>query len=213
MQSWGGTSDVFNTKGRIKKGANTYAILSKAKPPYTEKSWTSPGTYTWTCPQGVSRIRVAVCGGGGGGATAQGSLGVVAKNGGTSSFENLLQATGGQGAYIEDYFVGEDWALDFNGGAGGNPNGRRGLSYSSSSNGGTGFALSFLLSNGTYGNGGNATYKYGACGGGSGGYNSSYINVNAGSTYKFVVGNGGAKGGNGSAGNAGFVLIAFGGDI
>lgn len=28
MQSWGGTSDAFCTQGRVKKGTNTYAILS-----------------------------------------------------------------------------------------------------------------------------------------------------------------------------------------
>ena len=38
-------------------------IVNAPKPAYTEKSWTTPGTYTWTVPEGVTRIRIAVCGG------------------------------------------------------------------------------------------------------------------------------------------------------
>ena len=63
----GATNDSRATVGRVKKsGSAEKAILMMGKPPYTEKSWTTAGTYTFTVPQGVTRIRVAVCGGGSG---------------------------------------------------------------------------------------------------------------------------------------------------
>lgn len=64
----GAVDDSQATCGRVIKGNITYAIKSQAKPAYAEQSWTTAGTYTWTCPSEVSRIRVAVCGGGGGSA-------------------------------------------------------------------------------------------------------------------------------------------------
>lgn len=59
--------------------------------------------------------------------------------------------------------------------------------------------------------------------GASGGYNTGYVSVTAGSTYTITVGGGGAAVNNknsgskvipsASNGNSGFVLIAYGGDI
>lgn len=53
----------------------------------------SPGTHSFTVPEGVSRIRVRVVGAGGGG----GGSGTSGQAGGTSSFGSLLSATGGNG--------------------------------------------------------------------------------------------------------------------
>lgn len=65
----GGTTDSRATIGRVKETSGTqFAILSSGKPPYHKDSYTSPGTYTWTCPAGVTTARVTVAGGGGGGA-------------------------------------------------------------------------------------------------------------------------------------------------
>ena len=81
-------------------------------------------------------------------------------------------------------------------GAGGEPNGHA----STGNNVTDGFALSFDKSSGDYGKGGNF--------GGSGGYDSQYVAVTAGQSYTITVGAAG-----GSNGSAGFVLIAYGGDI
>ena len=55
-------------------------------------------------------------------------------------------------------------------------------------------------------------------GGGSGGYNSNYVTVVPGASYTITVGSGGSSYAyknsvSANAGNSGFVLIAYGGDI
>lgn len=64
----GAENDGRATMGRVKEHTgNLFAILASGKPPYHKDSYTSPGTYTWTCPVGVTTARVTVAGGGGGG--------------------------------------------------------------------------------------------------------------------------------------------------
>ena len=112
-------------------------------------------------------------------------------------------------------------------GEGGNPNGNDGtrsaLSVSTTSKGGSGFNLSFISENGNYGKGGSCTgngYSYWTphAGGGSGGYDSQYINVESLKAYSITVGE---KGYNiydqvsntmtsSSDATSGFVLIAYG---
>ena len=95
-----------------------------------------------------------------------------------------LKATGGRGGWR--------WGE----GSGGEPNG-----IVSSGNSITdGFLMSFDRTIGTYGRGGQYS--------GSGGYASQYMDVTAGQTYTITVGASG-----GTNGSAGFVLIAYGGDI
>lgn len=196
-------------------------IATTGKPPYTEKSWTTAGTYTFTVPAGVTRMRVAVCGGGGGG-RADTNNGTAA-SGGASSIKNtqvLINATGGGGGRTQRKLtqVGDNVEYKAYGyaGTGGTPNGRSGDArdeqFSGGSvRGGTGFALSFTLVNGTYGQGGGASCSTGYYdalgGGGSGGYDTNYIDVTPLETLTITVG---AGGGNGTCG---FVLIAYGGDI
>lgn len=179
---------------------------------YTERSYTTPGTYSFTVPAGVTRIRVAVCGGGGGGIQADG--GYDGTNGGTSKFGSFIQATGGTGGLDDSYWNDTE---DFNNGSkpgvGGTPNGRNGKRAARNA-GGVGFSLSFQMSDGTYGHGGDGCSNvsdYGT-GGGSGGYNSSYINVEPSKTYTVVVGEAGRTIGHGmiETTTSGFVLIAYG---
>ena len=200
----GDTADSRATNGRVTKNNETKAILNSGKPPYTEKSWTTAGTYTFTVPAGVVRVRVAVCGGGGGaGAFTTGGTG------GTSSFGDLIQATGGAGQ------------------TGGTPNGKNGTATSRNDTnvyGASGFALSFNQENGKYGTGGSGWHDHHVSGtvrsGGSGGYYSDYVTVEPLKTYQITVG---AAGQNRNAssddndsvwgGSGGFVLIGYGGDV
>lgn len=179
-------TDSNATAGRVSVGGVTYAIATKHESgggvavPYTENYWTEAGSHSFTVPTGITRIRVAVCGGGAG----KGSLTGNGKGGGNTDAFGLT-ATGGHGG-------GVAWSR----GDGGTPNG-----IASSGNSTTdGFLMSFDLTKGTYGKGGNY--------GGSGGYDSQYVAVNAGQSYAITVGGAGGTGGTG-----GFVLIAYGGDI
>lgn len=211
----GSISDTRATNGRVTKSGTTYAILKMAKPAYAEMSWTTAGTYTWTAPMGVTRVKVAVVGGGGSGYSNGGNG--SAGSGGTSKFGSLLQATGGGGGTWE----GEYWndTEDYSDGYGvagtaGSPNGNTGKvdKYNRYPvGGGAGFALSFTKTSGSYGQGGK-----GIASGGGGGYNTGYVNVTAGTSYSITVGAGGrgySHGSTGEAGNSGYVYIAFGGDI
>lgn len=64
----GAESDSKATMGRVKEHTGSqWAILTSGKPPYHKESYTNAGTYTWTCPAGVTKARVTVAGGGGGG--------------------------------------------------------------------------------------------------------------------------------------------------
>lgn len=178
----GDTTDNRATVGRVKKSSTAAerAILSTGKPPYTEQSWTTAGTYTFTVPAGVTRIRVAVCGGGGGAAYCADTDGdrrsYTGGTGGTSSFGSLISATGGTGGTFSMWCIhsgssedqqADTYAFDGTGGNGGFPNGNNGNFVSRNncyknniltSSGGYGFLLNFekISTNGGYGNGGYA---------------------------------------------------------
>lgn len=166
-------TDANATAGRVSINGVTYAIATQhtaaVSVPYTEQQWTKAGSYTFTVPDGITRVRVAVCGGGAG----KGSLFGNGKGGdNTSAFG--ITATGGHGG-------GVAWRK----GAGGEPNGHA----STGNNVTDGFALSFDKSSGDYGKGGNF--------GGSGGYDSQYVAVTAGQSYTITVGAAGGSGGTG----------------
>lgn len=167
-------ADSNATAGRVSIGGVTYAIATQhtaaVTVPYTEQQWTKAGSYTFTVPDGVSRMRVAVCGGGAG----KGGLGGNGKDGGNTSAFGVT-ATGGYGA-------GVAWSK----GDGGTPNGHASKGNSITD----GFLMSFDINKGTYGRGG----QYG----GSGGYDSQYVSVTAGQSYAITVG--GAGGTNGTGG-------------
>lgn len=172
------TDNTTATDMRVKIGDVIYAVATKHESggvaiPYTEKSWIAADSYTsnytFAIPNGISRIRVAVCGGGAG----KGSLFSNGKVGGNTSAFGIT-ATGGHGG-------GVAWKK----GAGGEPNGHA----STGNNVTDGFALSFDKSSGNYGKGGNF--------GGSGGYDSQYVAVTAGQSYTITVGGAGGSGGTG----------------
>lgn len=241
----GAENNQSATMARVKEtDGRTYAILSTGKPPYTEDVWTTPGTYTWTAPSGVNRVRVAVCGGGGGYcAVVIGHYGweddldaispLYGGTGGTSTFGNLMTATGGSGGIVNR-------SQSKSNGSGGSPNGRAGTGGGaayhsvSTSVGGSGFSLSFDITNNPNGpgTGGGCYFNTNAgdqighnAAGGSGGYDSGYVSVTPGQTYTVVVGAAGAVNyrnmgsyastvPNNQTGPAnGFVYIAYGGDI
>ena len=166
-------TDANATAGRVSINGVTYAIATQhtaaVSVPYTEQQWTKAGSYTFTVPDGITRVRVAVCGGGAG----KGSLVGNGKGGGNTSAFGIT-ATGGHGG-------GVAWGK----GAGGEPNGHA----STGNNVTDGFALSFDKSSGNYGKGGNF--------GGSGGYDSQYVAVTAGQSYAITVGAAGGSGGTG----------------
>lgn len=166
-------TDANATVGRVSINGVTYAIATQhtaaVSVPYTEQQWTKAGSYTFTVPDGITRVRVAVCGGGAG----KGSLFSNGKGGGNTSAFGIT-ATGGHGGGVA-----------FRKGAGGEPNGHA----STGNNVTDGFALSFDKSSGNYGKGGNF--------GGSGGYDSQYIAVTAGQSYTITVGGAGGSGGTG----------------
>ncbi len=201
----GETNGYGATKGRVKINGETHAIMSKAGLPYTEMSWTEPGTYTFTVPAGITRLRVAVCGGGGGGFVIFANP--LPAAGGQSKFSDILIANGGG--------IGQGQIAK-----GGTPNGNDGLYASENglTNGGDGFAKNFNMDVGVFGKGGAITLNS-AIGytGGGGGYITDYVDVTALSTYEIIVGAGGrgssSNAGVGEKGGNGFVLIAYGGDI
>ena len=194
LQLHGQVSNPYNFS--IKQNYESSATTKASIPPYTEKSWTTPGTYTWTVPAGVTRIRVAVCGGGGGGANNDSNTRKTAGSGGTSSVKSgatvLIQATGGGGGVAQyDYNDGNKGS----GGSAGAPNGHAGTSTSGVAISDTaGFALGFTKTNGTYGSGGGCNKQYiSISSGGSGGFNSNYVSGIDRKTLTIIVSTGGSK--------------------
>lgn len=157
--------DANATGGRIRVNGTIYAIATQhtsgTTVPYTEKQWTTAGTYSFTVPEGITRLRVALCSGGGG----KGGWSAGGSGGDTTAFG--LTVTGGGGGSF------------FSHGSGGTPNG-----YDSKGNKLTdGFNISFDKTYGAYGCGGNYS--------GSGGFDSQYVTVVPGQSYDIVVGRAG----------------------
>lgn len=87
----GELNDGRATIGRIKEtSGHEFAILTSGKTPYHKDSYTTPGTYTWTCPAGVTQARVTVAGGGGGGLATKWKIHI--------SSTKYRGASGGKGA-------------------------------------------------------------------------------------------------------------------
>lgn len=60
------TSDSRATAGRIKEHTGTiFAIATSGTPAYQKVTYSTPGSYTFTVPAGVTKLRVEVAGGGG----------------------------------------------------------------------------------------------------------------------------------------------------
>lgn len=205
LQLHAGVSNPYTFK--ITKNYKASADTKAAIPPYTEKSWTTPGTYTWTVPNGVTKVRVAVCGGGGGGTNTRSKLD-KATSGGTSSvsINNSIKISASGGSRITG-FNDYDGAYIYYNGNGGSPNPK---------NDGTGWSLNFNQISGTYGRGSkvnvfnySTNYKYG----GSGGYDTNYLEISNETILTISVGNKGSNYDNSGLAvdsTSGFVLIAYG---
>lgn len=231
---------------KILYDTNRNVLCNPPKTEYTKKQYTTPGTFTWTCPLDITKVRVAVVGGGAGCLMVTDhsqNYGVKAGDGGTSSFGNLIQATGGKGwAFNKDtdpnlWYEGMVIPASY----AGVPNGtvgyiRHGDHNDNPWNYGKGFTLSFTktfaeytITQGTggYGKGGygymgnpdNENYCATGC---SGGYNVGLFTVVPGDTYQIKVGAGGngfvkdtsvSDGCYAHNGNGGYVLMEYGPNV
>lgn len=228
----GDINDKRATIGRIKINGQVRALLNRGKPVYSQVSYTRPGTYNFTVPLYVDRIRYAICGGGSG---AAGRGEYWARSGaGTGSSIGNISVGGATGGYVSTAYTNEFSGTQQQGGS---PNGRKGVimkqnwGYVSGTElkGGAGWALGFDAKEGSYGKGGNGRTRsgWGSAGGkgtiitgASGGYKTGYLDVTEGQVIKLTVGSGGYKywrgdgnGANVDDGASGFVLIAWGGYI
>ena len=190
----GTENDSRATMGRVKEHTgNKFAILTSGKPPYHKDSYTSPGTYTWTCPGGVTKARVTVAGGGGGGFASKWKLGFAPAK--------YRGATGGSGANntsIIAVYPHHTYTVVV--GAGGSP-------YVSTNN-------ENKYSDRYAGNGGVSSFDSLTAAGGQGGYFiNNGISFHDGASY----GSGGAGGNTwdtgANAGGTGWVYVEYGGDI
>lgn len=93
----GAENDSRATIGRVKEHTGSqFAILTSGKPPYHKDSYTNAGTYTWTCPAGVTKARVTVAGGGGGSSArhiAFGNINILAKGGSGDLIIQMIDVT------------------------------------------------------------------------------------------------------------------------
>lgn len=196
--------------GNLKVNINStnYSLLTKAGQTYNYKIYNTPGTYTFTVPEYIFKVRVKVIGGGGGaGCSGRGSGSyhntAQGGTGGTSKFGSV-SSTGGTGGKAWCYWT-TDWegyeyeyTYGHSAGVAGSPGGRNGVTGGDNQAvaGGAGFQL---LDNKTYGTGGacgapNNTKRYWDLmgSGGSGGYTYTTVSVTPLSTITVVVGAGGA---------------------
>ena len=236
------------TKESGKSSSASMTIIVKLE--YTEQNWTTAGTYTFTVPAGVTRIKVAACGGGAGGLTiadydsrsGANGLSGTAGNGGDSQFGDFI-VQGGKGATGKARLW---YYMDLTQGEVANPNGKIGATKTGVNwdapghtcwvaanpiRGATGFDMSFSMTDGNYGAGGNSGHYYDSdgsaaqigAGGNSGAYDTGYVDVTPGQEIQVIVGVGGTGVKNENDGEygrydvtngtSGFVLIAYGGDI
>lgn len=167
--------------------------------------YTTPGTYSWTCPAGVTSVCVVAVGAGGFDGLSGGS-GSSAGSGGNLAYGNNIPVTPGNtytvkvGAPvgISDYATSRSYfistsALMAGGGQGTDANGSA-VTTTSEANAGT-----YLTGGGKGGNGGG----YLGGGGGAGGYAGAGGAGGAGSPSTGANGSGGGGGGGGAASSSG----------
>ena len=209
--------------------------------PSGEYSWTSAGTYLWTVPAYVTKVEVALCGGGSGNCVM--SLRYTRTNssspGGDSSFGNLISAQGAGAVTVgtRTTLSGAQWSTSRWGGGTvrwETPYARRGTAIAgdhvTAQNGATGWVASFTQTvggtsspgAGAYAYTGNPDYNNIAASGSSGLYNHGVVTVTPGQQITVTVGKGGTSykyapdtSYNSAAysGYDGFVMIRYGSDI
>lgn len=180
--------------------------------PSGEYSWTSAGTYLWTVPAYVTKVEVALCGGGSGNCVM--SLRYTRTNssspGGNSSFGNLITAQGAGAVTVgtRTTLSGAQWSTSSWGGGTvrwETPYARRGTAIAgdhvTAQNGATGWVASFTQTVGStsspgagaYAYTGNPDYNNIAASGSSGLYNHGVVTVTPGQQITVTVGKGGAS--------------------
>jgi hypothetical protein len=203
----GGTTYTFTVKATNAVGTSAASQASNSITPPQESIYTTPGTYTWVAPTGVTNVSSVVMGGGGGGSQNHGggggggglvyvnnqsttpgnSYAVVVGSAGTGGFVN----TGGSGGASQ---FGSTIAY---GGNGGNGQGGAGGSGGGFSGGTAGY---------TGGTGGAGFLSVGSTGGGGGGVGGYTGNGGTGAYGRFLSTAGGAGSGSspgtGGAGGA-----------
>lgn len=190
------TAYTFAVAAQNATGYGTYSAQSNSVTPNAvvgQQAYTTPGTYSWVAPAGVTKVSVVVVGGGGGGGSYCGTWPASGLGGGG----------GGALAYTNNYSVtpGSSYTVVVGAGGGaatsGNPsrfmcglvtaNGGNGAGAYPGANGGS-------VAFGTGGSGGNGggscCYYGGGGGGGAGGYSGN-------------GGNGGGYGGSGTSSSGG----------
>ena len=196
-------------------GGFNYSQLSGNNPAYTEPSYnpllvnaeipniigqveyTTPGTYSWTCPPGVFLVDAVCIGGGGGGSVQQNSSSGGGGGGGGLGWKNGIAVTPGQSYTVhvggDSYFINATTVK-----------GERGLnsdqSGSSAFTGGTGGGY-VGDGGGNGGTGGNSDGTDGGGGGGAGGYSGNGGNGAPGYVQGANSGSDGQGGGGGGGSN------------
>ena len=201
-------SHAYTGSLKVNIDSTNYSLLTKAGQAYNYKIYNTPGTYTFTIPEYIFKVRVKVIGGGGGaGCSGRGSGSyhntAQGGTGGTSKFGSV-SSTGGTGGKAWCYWTTDAEGYEYqdsyghSAGKAGSPSGRSGVTGGDNQKvaGGAGFQL---LDGKTYGTGGscgapnNTIGYYDLMGsGGSGGYTYKTVSVTPLSTVTVVVGKGGA---------------------
>lgn len=115
------TSDPRATAGRAKEHTgDLYAIATSGTPAYKKVTYSTPGSFTFTVPAGVTKLRVEVAGGGGGGGGADGQSAGKGGNGGSGAKTNTTFAvTAGASVAVVVGAGGSSAYKKNNGGTGG----------------------------------------------------------------------------------------------
>jgi len=227
----------FDSGGQSYSG--TTVTLPNPADYHGEAIYTTPGTYSWTCPNGVTSVS-AVCIGGGGGGVAGDAYYARSGGGGGLGWKNdipvipgqsytVVVGAGGAGVYLSNssnsggasYFTTTGTVLGsganrYTGGTyvgDGGGNGGNGSSSTSSS-----FASGGGGAGGYLGNGGNggfytglATAGAGGAGGGGGGGSNGYLGGVGGAVGIYGIGSDGAAGVyNGGNGGNGSINVSNG---
>ena len=194
-----------------------------------QAEWTTPNTYSWTVPAGVTSISAVAVSGGGGGPRGGCDFGGQGGTGGSLFYKNNISVTPGETLTINVGIGGSGGTIDGVGTSGGESSIARsgtpllsatsGAAYDYLSSGGSGDSCGGgggaggYSSSGQVAFGGNAGGQenqgsngtYGASGGGGGGYDDGcwnrYQSGNGGSTYLYGRGDNGVGGAGGNSTN------------
>lgn len=190
------TSDSRATGGRVKEHTGSeLAISISGAPPYTKKTYSNPGTYSFTVPAGVTKLRCEIAGAGGGGGS-----GLFWNDDDTGRTDSSAGGKGGNGNKWNGTFTvspGNTITITVGSGGAGGSKPTVNLSNKGSSGGSS-------SCNGTTSGGGEGGKGGTFRGAGAAGANSGNGNGGAGGA------GGSSVGGAGSRGNNGWVIIEYG---